>query len=364
MRDITIVQAEDEIEILDKISDNLSDTLRAGYNHLRANSPAIRHSGGDIEIEAKLHNISLRLLDALEEVGRRGYGLLQDRHGPLNIHNVPARHKGDHGLDYYSLEDQVSYQCYAVQEPCEVADRADKQKAKITTDLRKFCANKTELGRLFGSVQMSRWVLVVPLHDSSQVNAHTTAKTTEVKALGLPHVASNFEVMIQDVESFDSTSRAVRAILRRSISLPVQPASSQQIEQWSEASESLVTTLKTKLGKRIGEDEEKLSESVGEAIQWFLDRENTLETLRGTFPELHEALMGVILRHGQRLSLYGPPADGAAHQILRVELEALMRALKEIPNVTDAGAHQLALGTLADWLMRCPLDFPPYNHAS
>lgn len=124
------------------------------------------------------------------------YGLLQDRHGPLNVHKVPARHKGDHGLDYYSLEDRVSYQCYAVQEPCDVADRADKQKAKITTDLKKFCTKKSELSDLFGSVQMTRWVLVVPLHDSSQLNAHATAKTAEVRALRLPYVASNFEVMI------------------------------------------------------------------------------------------------------------------------------------------------------------------------
>jgi hypothetical protein len=291
------------------------------------------------------------------------YGLLQDRHGPLNIHKVPARHKGDHGLDYYSLEDQVCYQCYAVQEPCEVTDRATKQKAKITTDLKKFCTNKAEVGRLFGPIQMTRWVLVVPLHDSSQLNAHATARTAEVKALGLPYVAASFETMIQDLESFDSTSRTMRAILRRSLSLPVSPASSQQIEQWSEASESLVTTLKTKLAKRVGSDEETLSESAVEAVRWFLDRENTLETLRGTFPELHEALLGVILRHGQRLTLYGPPADGAAHQILRTELEGLMSALKEIPNVTDSSAHQLAIGTIADWLMRCPLDFPPYNHA-
>jgi hypothetical protein len=95
----------------------------------------------------------------------------------------------------------------------------------------------------------------------------------------------------------------------------------------------------------------------------MVPRENTLEALRANFPDLHEALIGVILRHGQLLSLYGPPAEGAAHQILRTELNALMKALKEVPNVSDANAHQLALGTLADWLMRCPLDFPPYHHA-
>ena len=74
MRDKTIVQAQDEIKILDKISDGLSDTLRAGYDQLRTNSPAVRRSGGDIEVEARLHNIRLSALDALEEVARRGYG--------------------------------------------------------------------------------------------------------------------------------------------------------------------------------------------------------------------------------------------------------------------------------------------------
>jgi hypothetical protein len=68
------------------------------------------------------------------------FRLLQDRHGVLNVMKVPARHGGDHGIDYYCLADRATYQCYAVQEPCEVAQRADKQKAKITTDLSKFCA--------------------------------------------------------------------------------------------------------------------------------------------------------------------------------------------------------------------------------
>jgi len=291
------------------------------------------------------------------------YGLLQDRHGPLNVHKVPARHKGDHGLDYYSLEDKVAYQCYAVQEPCEVADRADKQKAKVTTDLNKFCTKKAELSGMFGSVQMARWVLVVPLHDSSQLNAHTTAKTVEVKSFQLSYVAPNFQVMIQDLESFDVLSRAARASARRAISIFIPPTSPQQVEDWSSASESLVSMLKTKLAKRVGSDADKLDESVDQAVRWFLDRENALEALRSTAPQIHEALMGVILRHGQKLSFYGPPAVGVADQILRSELNALVATLKaEVPNFTDASAHQLAFGTLADWLMRCPLDFPPYNH--
>ena len=78
------------------------------------------------------------------------FGLLQDRHGALNVMKVPARHKGDYGLDYYCLSGCVAYQCYAVQEPCDVADRATKQIAKITTDLRKFCT-QPQLAKLFSA---------------------------------------------------------------------------------------------------------------------------------------------------------------------------------------------------------------------
>ena len=294
------------------------------------------------------------------------FGLLQDRHGPLNVTKVPARHRGDHGLDYYSLADRVAYQCYAVQEPCEVADRADKQKAKITTDLKKFCTKKNELQALFGSVQITRWVLVVPLHDSGQVNAHVTLKTTEVKALALTYASADFEVMIQDLDSFDAPSRSARALHRRSVSIPSQPASPEQIEDWSEASNSLVNTLTDKLRKRVSAaDPGQLEDSVEEAVRWFLERENAFENLRLNAPELHEILAGVISRRAERLRLYGPPPEGFANKILRDELEKLIADLQaSVPNLSSSSSQQMALGTLADWLMRCPLDFPPYSHVS
>jgi hypothetical protein len=86
--------------------------------------------------------------------------------------------------------------------------------------------------------------------------------------------------------------------------------------------------------------------------------------LRETAPQLHEILVGVISRRTTRLCLYGPPPGGTAHRILREEVEALVAELqKTVPNFTNASAEQMALGTVADWLMRCPLDFPPYDHA-
>lgn len=65
--------------------------------------------------------------------------LIQDQYGPENVQKVPAKHKGDCGLDYFCLDRLVVYQCYAVEEPVDISVRATKQKSKITTDIRKFC---------------------------------------------------------------------------------------------------------------------------------------------------------------------------------------------------------------------------------
>lgn len=292
------------------------------------------------------------------------FGLLQDRHGVLNVMKVPARHKGDYGLDYYCLSHRVAYQCYAVQEPCEVADRANKQKAKITTDLKKFCTKKSDLEALFGKVQINRWVLVVPIHDSGQVNLHLTSKAAEVRSLGLPYVGHDFEVLVHDIESFDAGSREYRASQRQSISLPSQPPTQQEITDWAQMSNPLVTTLSQKLSKRV-ETTAHLEKMVHEAIGWFLERENVLETLRLNAPQLHEELVGVISRHTDRLRLYGPPPNGTPHHILRAEVEELAKGIQQsVPNFTAASAQQVALGTVVEWLLRCPLDFPPYDHAA
>jgi hypothetical protein len=135
-----------------------------------------------------------------------------------------------------------------------VADRAEKQKAKITTDLKKFCTRK-ELAALFAGTKLNRWILVVPIHDSAQVNLYLTAKTAQVGALALPYVADDFEALVHDLDCFEADSREARALRRRLITLPPQPPTPEQIDRWTQASNPLVTALSEKLAKRLGSHE-------------------------------------------------------------------------------------------------------------
>src|SRR3546814_3384148 len=93
--------------------------------------------------------------------------LLQSRHGVLNLHKVPATHIGDFGIDYYCLADLVIYQCYAVEEPIDIAIRADRQKSKITTELKKLIAGASEVSKL----QIGRAHVCTPV-----TNAHLVCR--------------------------------------------------------------------------------------------------------------------------------------------------------------------------------------------
>ena len=74
MRERSIKQAKDEIEVLDAISVSLRDALRTNYDSLRSDRLSLGRGGDDVEIAAQLHNIRVGFNEALEEIARRGYG--------------------------------------------------------------------------------------------------------------------------------------------------------------------------------------------------------------------------------------------------------------------------------------------------
>lgn len=143
--------------------------------------------------------------------------LLQDMHGPENIQPVPAKHKGDCGIDYFCVNKSIVYQCYACETPITVAARAEKQRDKITVDIGKFCDPKRGAQAVLRSHKIKRWILVVPVHDSRDVVAHASRKAEEVRQKNLPHVDIDFEILVHDLTVFDPQSLSRRNALRARI---------------------------------------------------------------------------------------------------------------------------------------------------
>lgn len=287
--------------------------------------------------------------------------LLQSRHGALNVHKIPAAHKGDLGVDFYCTNEAVAYQCYVAQEPIDIATRADRQKKKITTDVKKIVDRSTDISKLFLGQKVKHWILLTPIHDSKEVNLHCSYKTVEVRKKKCAHLDDAFEVGVHDQKSFAASAVVSGMMALATLSLSVGIPTSEEMSAWEAGSADLLANATHKLLKRTGS--EGVAAAVTDAVQLFLRGNALLEALRSSAPDLHERITAAVAARSRVLNFTGPQGGPAPGAILNTELMALVAAIKSAaPNLSDANAEEVALGTLSEWIMRCPMDFP--SHAA
>lgn len=283
--------------------------------------------------------------------------LLQGRHGILNLHKVPAAHVGDLGIDYYCVSDLVIYQCYAVEEPIDIATRAERQKNKITTDLKKLIDGATEVAKLLLAKPLKKWVLLVPLHNSKDVNLHCAKKTADLRGLNLPLLDPEFEVCVHDQGQFPGKALQDAIASLSSLSLSVATPTQEELASWEAGSPDLLANATVKLAKRVGSGQ--VGAAVGEAVEAFLRGNAMIDALRSNAPDLHEKVAAAIQYRARLLNFAGPQGGPMPGGILHTELENLTTAIKQsVPSLSQGNAQEIALGAISEWIMRCPLDFP------
>lgn len=283
--------------------------------------------------------------------------LLHGRHGPLHVQKIPAAHKGDYGIDYYCTKDGVAYQCYAVEEPIDISVRAERQKKKITIDIGKLVKNHVEIGKLFHGVPIRHWVLMAPLHDSKDVNLHCAKKTEDLRNVGCPALDPTVEVIIQDPSNFPNDAVALGMSALSKVTLSIPTPSPSELATWTAGSSDLLANATVKLKKRAPPD--KLDDAVSETVRSFLQGNAVLDALRSGSPDLHEKVMSAVRSRARRLEFAGPQSGGSAGEILHAELDALIAAMQAAaPSLSAENAEQVAYGSICEWIMRCPLDFP------
>ncbi|WP_417683966.1 hypothetical protein [Roseibium sp.] len=279
--------------------------------------------------------------------------LIQDQFGPENVQKVPAKHKGDCGLDYFCLDKHVVYQCYAVEEPVDIAVRATKQKSKITTDINKFCDTSKGAARMFDGYRIKRWILAVPTHDSRDVVQHALKKTTEVIQKNLAYVDPGFQILVHDKDDFDQASWDRRILLRKRIRPLVTIPTESEVAKMADSNQNLTENLRKKLGVRFENDSE-LEDAIDDALRVFLECQNAVSQLRNLAPDAYEEITRMVAQRLRRLRMGARVSDSVDR--LEVEIDSLKsNIISAVPNLDLGTAETIAFGVVSDWLMRCPL---------
>ncbi|MFF0745173.1 hypothetical protein ACFYVL_32710 [Streptomyces sp. NPDC004111] len=281
--------------------------------------------------------------------------LLARRHyGADQVQEIPARHGGDLGIEAFTFCGRA-FQCYAPVEPLSTAERYEKQRDKLSTDLRKLGTKQKDLHRLLGDVKISNYVFLVPIFDSAQLVQHASIKAEEVRRKNLPFIAADFKVSIATDKSY---AKERNEILERPSSLvDIVPTPPEVVSTWMEGNSQLADTALTKLAK-LRLPARHANTYLEQLVNQFLDSENALARLREKYPDQWEAATGSKVRKERKLVLEYPP--GSTNNA--ADVTSIVKSLKEelsrqAPALDDSFIDAMSWGSIADWLMRCPLDF-------
>lgn len=284
--------------------------------------------------------------------------LLVAHYGHTEYQEVPDRDSGDAGIEGFTRTDGHAYQVFGCEEPISTSERYEKQRDKMTEDIRKFQQNQAILQRLFGTTRITRWILFVPVFDSKQIVTHATKKTAEVLAANLAYVGTPFQVTVCHEEHFAVEREALINSGIRTLQLDVSTPSTEQIEAWSSSHQPLANTLEAKLRRlpRLTTDAQVAAFKTS-VFSWFLKGEDILEALR-KHPDLYQKAVKAKSHREEFLALAqitdSSPSQVFSHVIAEVQ-STFKDQLKDLESIR---VESLVYEALADWLLRCPLDFP------
>jgi len=280
--------------------------------------------------------------------------LLRLRHPDHLLQEVPDRDKGDLGIEAFTHTGFV-YQCYAAQGPLSVQDLYEKQRDKLSTDLGKLKANEDSLCRLLGPVKVRRYVFMVPRHDSRRLIEHAQAKALEVRDWGLSFIDSMFSITIETHHAYAAERDRVFAIPEPL--LDPTPASPADTNDWEDEHSDLLADARRKL-LDIGLEGGSLQTYLDALVGAFLLGENALEDLRSRFPDSWEAVRRATSARERTLVLDHPAGSTEEPGDLVHIADSLTGAIRQAaPPLPDHIARELAWHAVADWILRCPLDF-------
>lgn len=285
---------------------------------------------------------------------RRALLLVQLRHGAQNVQTVPDKVRGDAGLEFFTT-DGCLYQCYAPEEPGNTPKSTSAMKQKATRDLPKLLKNQVTIGGILADLKCNRWILFCPFLDDKTVIAHVRAKGIGIRDLGLPFLSDDFEALVQSQEDFANEIYQLRK-LPIGPELVIAPTTDEVIESQDK---DLVETLDDKLERAYPKASPTRRITYREDyIKSHIRRENTLESLRTDHPVLWERAWQTIKAEENRLKILGAAGTASPIEHLRESLSRIENGLtNDLPSVARATISDLSMGTLSDWLMRCPLDF-------
>lgn len=277
---------------------------------------------------------------------------------PANYRDVPDKHVGDFGIECYTLTGHV-FQCYLPEQTADLKKLVDAQRNKINSDIKKFTdTNVVELTKLFGKIRITRWILATSANESAVMAQFCAQKSIEVRDLGISYISDDFEILIHTEIEYPKEVSSLRRE-NYQMSFEFNDTSLESATVWISQNSEFLSKLDMKLPK-IKSDPAKLIEIRTFIIQKYLDYQNLMDLLRLEWASIYSVVFNCIQHRENSLIGRFILDDGKTlpGEVIKDEMMKLHNNIsEEVKSFKGTDLEKIKWGVIADWLIRCPLDF-------
>jgi hypothetical protein len=273
---------------------------------------------------------------------------------------IPAS-SGDCGIEGFTRKGKV-FQCYCPDNNLSSRDLYEKQRDKITRDLSKLSLYENRIKTFLGDTKIKEWIFVTPEYRMNDILLHCNNKKEEILASNLSILDPNFEIVIHDIDNFIKEIPLALKGEGKKLYIGVDSHDDGSIALWKDQSIDLAGNAVRKHLKRFKKDaldvESKVNTLTESTIEYFLDHDAILRRWERIHPEEYDKyliLLSQIEKEVQEICMFPSDDNNKLYSYLR---ELVNKRLKEnFDYLNDITLQSLTHGAIADWLLRCPLDF-------
>lgn len=266
--------------------------------------------------------------------------------------------QGDMGIEGFTRTGKV-FQCYCPDDDYDPSTLYEKQRDKISKDLAKLEKNLTELKDYLKEVKIAAWIFLTPYYKNKELVKHCQNKALEYRAKELEILSHDFDVLIYDEDFFVEQARIALGINGNKIEIRVDTSND---VDWKDSNIALVENAFGKHLKRLSsttkDKDIKINKLTDRTVGDFLAEQSILKKWKELFPDEYEKFLRIISDYEdtvEEMCIVNTDDNNKLYDTIKDELKK--RIGNAFRTLDDLTIEKLTKGVLADWLLRCPINF-------
>ena len=270
---------------------------------------------------------------------------------------VPAQFGGDLGVEGFTRSG-ILFQCYSPDEDLTGLELYEKQRDKITRDIKKLIKNAKSISDL-GAGTIREWHFLTPSYNNKDLLTHCRKKESEVVARAIAEVDPYFSISLQIEDDYLPQVQQLLGTGFGKIQTIARDWPADKLKAVFDESNEIVSNMREKLEQLslIPEDAEEL---LMELIAGYAVGQDELQEINRKFPGIYKTIAELKSEKERQVKIRSRSTNRSGHGGL---LGKTLQEYEDTLNgefsktLTSALVTRLATEAIADWLGRCPLKF-------